>query len=105
MCAYAATGDAGDAAGEFREVTFYAQAPYCRAICSELDFQFVKKLLNVPRWTKATSMAFQGVPRWSKGCPKGPKRNPEGAKSLPKERKRRSKDTQRRATNHKTIYR
>ena len=45
-------------------------------------------------------MAFQGVPKWSKGCPNGPKKNQKSAQ----ERKRASKGTQRRPTNHKTIY-
>ena len=38
---------------------------------------YVKNGLNVPRRTKAASMAFQGVPKWSKDCPKGPKKNPK----------------------------
>ena len=68
-----------DAGAEVIEVTFYAQAADLRAESSELDVQFCQKLLNVPRQTKATSMASQGVPEWSKGCPKALKRSPKSA--------------------------
>ena len=60
---------------------------------------FARTLLNVPRQTKATSMASQGVPKWSKGCPKGPKRSSKSTK----DRKRGSNGTQRRPINH-NIY-
>ena len=35
--------------------------------------------LNVLGQNKATLMATQGVPKWSKGCPHGPKRSPASA--------------------------
>ena len=40
-----------------------------------------KKLLNVPRRTKASSIAFQGVPKRLKGCPKRPKKNPKSTQA------------------------
>ena len=61
---------------------------------------FVKKLLNVHRRTKATSMACQGVPTWSKAV----QRDTQGAQSQPKERQRGLNDTQRRPTDHKYIH-
>ena len=38
---------------------------------------FVENRLYRPRQTKATSMAAQSAPRWSKGCPREPKGGPK----------------------------
>ena len=61
---------------------------------------FVKNVLYAPRQPKATPMATQSSPKWSKGCPKGPKKSSKSAQGEKKE----SKGTQRRPRNHKTIY-
>ena len=87
------SAESGESAGECRQASFYAQASQTLQIYSEKDVHFRRKSQEAPL----------GSPR----CPKGTHRHPKGAKgsqSQPKESKMSSKDTQRRPTNHKTIY-
>ena len=63
-------GAAGAATGEFREVTFYAQASQTFQIMTETDVHFDPK----------SSQAPLGSPRW----PNGAHRHPKEAKGKPK---------------------
>ena len=108
-------GAAVVAAGDFREVTFYAQASYLRHICLELDVHFGPKVIPSSPWEpKVLQMAPRspkGSPREAKVTPRRPPWEPKASQRVPKlgpksaqESKMSSKAIQRRPTNHKTIY-
>ena len=54
---------------------------------------FVNNLLYRPRQTKATSMATQGAPKWSKGCPRDPKGSPKSSQGQQNEPQRHPKES------------
>ena len=121
-CGSCATSRGYGAAGaDFREVTFYGQASQTLQIITETDVIFDPVSPKLHLGAQGTPNGPTGIPKEPKGCksdhkesrlraqvasnwPTSISRKPKGGQSHPKKSKTRSRDIQRRATNHKTIY-